>query len=680
MAEQPTDAVEPDATPPPLGGSAVIRDRFYIDGSSPLPDLNAPNARAFAVEDRHDLSRSLFALVCTPGLPVRTQDMDKIKDNPGRGVLELVDWDVVFWPIINQRTIVVIYALPLGGRVIDDKAKSRARLTEYDIPRKVISPLVDGLRHLNSINVAHRALRPDNLFYLDEECEVIVLGDCVTAPPGYDQPIIFESLERAMASPAGRGTGSIIDDFYALGATVVILTLGHNPVERISGEELLFQRMTMGSYAAICGNARVPIPLLEPLRGLLSDDFNERWGLEQIDLWLNGRKQTPMQKKAAKKSETPYRFAGQDHTNIRTLAHAFNRQIPEAAKTVEDETFHAWLRRAGDEQELSDTIKGFVDSAKFNKESAQGSEEYLIARICAAMDPQAPMRFKGASVCMDGFGPMLAIEMIRDGNVQTLAEMVSKEIFQFWSGDRSMFLDTLDTARDFMQMKQWLSIPDFGYGLERCVYELNPGLPCQSPYLIEESVIGIRHLLPALDEAANHADAKSTPVDRHIASFIAARFNEDINPHLRALAAAKESTSLIGMLSLLAFLQWKLRAEPVYGLASWIGGLMSPAINSYHSRTTRRDMEREIPKLVRRGSLPDLFDMIDNAERRQEDQDGYADAIEEYSSCAQEIQQIEGTGSELVENAERTGQKSAAMLSVITTMIAISIMFISEML
>lgn len=680
MAEEPTDAVAPDASPPPTGGSAVIRDRFYIDGSSPLPDLNAPNARAFAVEDRHDLSRQLFALVCTPGLPVRTQEIVRIQENPGRGVLELVDWDVVFWPIINQRTVIVIYARPMGGRVIDELAKGQARITEYDIPRKVISPIVDGIRHLSSINVAHRALRPDNIFFLDKECETIVVGDCVTSPPGYDQPIMFEPLERAMAAPAGRGTGNVIDDLYSLGATVVVLTLGQNPVERVSGEELLFRRTSMGSYAAICGNARVPIPLLEPLRGLLSDDWRERWGLEQVDLWLNGRKQTPMQKKAAKKSETPFRFAGQDHTNIRTLAHAFNRQISEAAKTIEDETFHAWLRRGMDEQDLSDTLKGFVDSAKFNKDTFQGSEEYLVARCCAAMDLQAPIRFKGTSVCMDGFGPMLASEMIRDGNVQTLAEIVTKEIFQFWSADRTMFLETLDSARDFMQMKQWLAIPDLGYGLHRCVYELNPGLPCQSPYIMNECVMKVRQLLPALDEAANHADTKSVPVDRHIAAFIAARFHEDINPHLRALAAKKESTSLIGMLSLLAFLQWKLRAEPVYGLASWIGGLMGPAINSYHSRTTRREMEREIPKLVRRGSLPDLFDLIDNAETRQEDQDGYADAIEEYSACAQEIEQIEGTDSELIENAERTGQKSAAMLSVITTMIAISIMFISEML
>ncbi len=41
----------------------------------------------------------------------------------------------------------------------------------------------------------------------------------------------------------------------------------------------------------------------------------------------------------------------------------------------------------------------------------------------------------------------------------------------------------------------------------------------------------------ALDGAANRVDTKNKPMDRHIAAFIAARFEEDIHPHLKAVAA-----------------------------------------------------------------------------------------------------------------------------------------------
>lgn len=681
MAEEPFDADEIDEPTPPRGGSVVLRERFIINGDKPLPGLDSPNAKAYMAEDRHDLSRNLFALVCTPGIPLRTREIKKFKATPGAGMLELVEWESVFWPIIGQRTMVIVYERPMGGRVIDQIRSGQARITEYDIPRKVIQPIVDGLRHIKTLNTAHRALRPENIFFLDEDLQEIVLGDCVTSPEGFDQPLMYEPLERALASsPAGRGTGSTTDDMYALGASLVVLTLGANPIERMKGEDLLFRRTNLGSYAAVCGNARIPMSLLEPLRGLLSDSPSERWGLDEISNWLNGLKQTPQQKKPARKGDTPLRFGGREHTNVRTIAHAFNRQIPEAVKALKDETFHAWLKRSAGEGDLSETLKGYVDTANFHKDDHQGTDEYLVARCCAAMDPHGPIRYKGVSVYLDGFGPMLAMEVIRDGNVQVLTEIINKDIYQFWVGDRAVFLDSLEIAQMFAQMKVWLNTNESGQGLERCLYELNGGLACQSQHIIEDGIIFIEDLLPALDRAANHADSHAKPVDRHVAAFIAARFNEDILPHLRALAAPKESTSIIGMLSLLAFLQWKLKVEPVFGLTSWIGGLLGPAINAYHSRTTRRELEKEIPRLVRRGSLPDMFDLIDNAEKRREDQDGYADAVEEYSVCAQEIMEIEGSGNELTEKAEKTGQKTAATISIITTMIAVTIMFFSEIL
>lgn len=680
MAEEPFDADEADNFAPVRGGTVVLRDRFLIDGDKPLANLDSPNAKAYMAEDRRDLSRNLFALVCTPGIPIRTQAMQKLKAGPGAGVLELVDWGPLMWPLMGQRTMVLVYERPLGGRVIDVVRAGTARITEYDIPRKVIQPIVEGLRHLSTIGVPHRAVRPDNIFFMDADYQDIVLGECVTAPEGFDQPIMFEPLERAMASPAGRGAGSVSDDLFSLGASLVVLALGNNPIEKMKNEDLVFRRTNMGSYAALCGNARVPISLLEPSRGLLSDTASERWGLEQIEMWLDGLKQTPLQKKPARKADSPYRFGGRDHTNVKTLAHAFNRQIPDAARVLGEETFHIWLKRSVDQGQLSDILKGYIDTAKFHKDTYQGAEEYLVSRACAAMDPYGPLRYKGVSICLDGFGPMLAMETIRNGNVQVLTEIINRDVYKFWTTDLTGYVDTLDTARNFTQWKQWLGINDPGYGIERCLYEINPGLACQSPHVIEDAAFVIDDLLPALDRAANHSEGKSKPMDRHLAAFISARFNDNINPHLKAIASPKESTALVGMLSLYAFLQWKLRTPPVFGLASWIGGVLGPAINSYHNRVTRRDIEREIPKLVRKGSLPELFDLIDNAEKRQEDQEGYSDALDEYAACAAEIEEIEGTGTALVEKAEKTGQKTAAMISIITTMIAVTIMFISEML
>ena len=132
------------------------------------------------------------------------------------------------------------------------------------------------------------------------------------------------------------------------------------------------------------------------------------------------------------------------------------------------------------------------------------------------------------------------------------------------------------------------------------------------------------------------------------------------------------------MLSLLALIQWRLGPDALYGLSSWVGGLMGPVINSYHSRTVRRDIEREVPRLVRQGSLPDLYEMIENAEQRQQDERGYQAAVEEFLLAENEIQEIENSDSARAESAERLGQQTAAMTSVVVTLIFITVMFLND--
>ena len=675
MAETPMDADEFEV--PSLeegGGTAVLRDRYFIDGSKPLPDLDSPNAKAYMAEDRRDLSRKLFALICTPGLPVRTETMAALRGAPQRGLMALVEWDSVIWPAMGRRVMAVIFERPMGGRAFEKIRKNKVKITEYDIPKRIVEPLIAGIQTVASNGATHRAIRPDNIFFADEECEELILGECVTAPPGFDQPTIFEPLDKALAMPAGRGEGTTSDDLYSLGATVVVFALGHNPLARVKPDEQVYRRMDLGSYAAICGNARIPMSILEPLRGLLADNRVERWGLGELDLWVNGRKQTPQQKNPAKRADAPYRFNGRDHTNVRTLAHAFTRNVPEAVKTITDDAFLQWVKRlGGDGDTLSSALKAYGEAMKFHEGNVQGTPDYLVTRASVVMDPDGPLRYKGLSFVPEGIGPIIALELIRKGNCDVPMEIISKDIYGLWMQERPSYSEVAELGKALGRMKQWLNSPDPGYGIERCLYESNPGLACQSDLLQTEGVLTIDDLLPALDEAANSAEAGSRPMDHHIAGFIAARFSEDIAPHLRALASPMEDTNLIGMLSLLAFLQWKRRSQPVLGLASWIGGMLGPAINGYHNRNTRRDMEREIPRLVRKGSLPELFDLIDNAEKRREDSEGYEEALDEYAIAEAEIREIEGTGGELVENAMRAGQKSAAMVSVLTTMVAISV-------
>jgi len=661
-------------------GPVVLHDRYLVDTGTPLSAFDSPSAKAFSVEDRRDLGREMFGLVCSADLPTRIDTMRHLKRDYQAGLIPFEDWDVVFWPPWGQNTLIAIFEQPLGGRVLNRLAHKDARITEYDVPRRLVEPLITPIQDLSDNNQTHRAIRSDNLFFMDEDMTEIVLGEHVTSPPGYDQPLMYEPLERAMTSPEGRGIGSSRDDIFALGVTIGIFVLGYNPLEKMKDEEQILRRLEQGSYATIFGDARVPLPLMEPLRGMVNDDPELRWDFEEIANWLVGERTGSTKKKAFVKAETPFSFKGQSYFNPKTLALHFCNHVTEAARAIRDDAFLTWVSRGLAEKEKANAINSTILAAQFHKEGYQGSDDYVVTKVAAILDPAAPLRYKGFSLMPDGYGTFVAIQAIRNGNYEIAVDLLSHDIPALWlSHQQPPFPGAATLTKEFAKLKSYLSIDAPGYGIERLLYEVSPGLPCQSPVLDKNCVITIKHLLPALDVVANHTDTQKSPIDRHVAAFIGARFDQDIQPHLKALASPKEDTSVVGMVSLLAFLQWKLKISSMLGLSSWVGGLLGPAINSYHNRGTRTDIEKNIPALVRKGSLPELFDLIDNAERRQDDRDGYAEAQKEWLAAHEEIEDIEGSGDERLTKAERTGQQAAAMISIVTAMTTVTVLFLTAM-
>ena len=118
--------------------------------------------------------------------------------------------------------------------------------------------------------------------------------------------------------------------------------------------------------------------------------------------------------------------------------------------------------------------------------------------------------------------------------------------------------------------------------------------------------------------------------------------------------------------------------DPLFNLTSWVGGRLGPAISSYHSRTTRREMEREIPRMIRQGSLPDIYDFIDNREKRRADEDGFANAVDQYEATDVKVERIESSDLARAETAETVGQQISAMSSVLITLIVITILVLVD--
>ena len=105
-------------------------------------------------------------------------------------------------------------------------------MSEEAISRNFIEQAVATLREMHSQGMTHRAIRPTNLFYDNPKSAqaTILLGECLSAPPAMGQSAVYETPETAMAPPTGRGFGTISDDLYALGVTILALLTGKAPV------------------------------------------------------------------------------------------------------------------------------------------------------------------------------------------------------------------------------------------------------------------------------------------------------------------------------------------------------------------------------------------------------------------------------------------------------------------
>lgn len=654
---------------------ALLAGRYFVHSGQPLGELATPTAQAFAADDKKDSSRVLFALICNPQLPPRVGVMRSLKGAQSPGLMQMVEWGTMFWPPMGRQVMTIIYERPVVARVMASLNDEIRRIDDISFAQRLVAPLIAAIRELTARGVTHRAIRPTNMYYTDADKEQIVFGDCATSPPGFDQPLIFETIESGMAHPAGRGSGNYGNDLYSLGVTILFLALGRNPVGHMSDADVLKAKIQQGSYSALVGDARLPLPVTEILRGLLCDDPDQRWNLESLDMWLAGRRLSPLLTKMEKRGARAFPFNGKEYWNCRELAAAFSRHWDKAISVVRDGQVEIWLKRAISDKELAEHVAGVVANATAGEGAERTTTDMMMTKVCMLLDPAAPIRYKGLHVMPDGLGALLASLYLQDGDVNLFSELVLREIPKMWYESQPKYNpDHTIWGQINKQLRLYLQQRGLGYGMERVLYETNEVLPCQSPLLGEEYVVEIRQLLPALNAAAKKGDQKGWPIDRHIAAFISARFGHDVDKYIAQLNDQNKEKANLAMLNLLAVVQYRLGPESLPNLAGWVGGLMQPCINSFHSRDQRQHLEKEIPKVVRKGSLVELYQLVDDAESRQKDNDGFGWAIADYAAAEREIGIHELTVEQRNERGLRVGQQLASTLSVLIALVTVTIL------
>src|SRR5258708_365246 len=399
---RPTPAPPPAATAATASTPAgdVPLGAFYtISTRDTVPGLSSPAAAAHRAFDRRFTSESFVALVCSGSVMPRLEAMAALRGFGRPGMLTLKAFGPVDW-IDGKQRLAAVYNAPGGGRFVLSSPHRAWQGVDA-----LLRPAAAALAEIHSHGVAHRAIRPDNLF-LREAGATVTLGPCVATPAGFEQPEIYEPVETAMADPAGRRPGGPQHDLFALGMTAVAFLRGRQPGSEFNRDELMIRRLEMGSLPAVMPLHDIPREIVDALSGLLTADESERWTVGDLQKWLNAGRPDQPRLPDPLRVTTPYEIGGRQGRSARSLAYMLGRNWTEAARHLRDDGVGRWLRDYAPERMAGPRLDQALTEREPDAEAADG-DALQVCRAIMALDPEGPIRFRGVAVDPHGLGPWL---------------------------------------------------------------------------------------------------------------------------------------------------------------------------------------------------------------------------------------------------------------------------------
>ncbi len=660
-----SDVVSPDNA---ATENVVLGGRFEIQPRLPMPELSHKHARAFAALDLENLSGKAYALIVEHDLPVREQTLLSLKGS-SQSLAQPLGWGSVDWPPAGRARMAIVLVPPPGRRLVKAGPVDIAPLPVKTLTSEFLPSMATLLRELGDMRVTHRGIRPDNLYH-DRDGGGWALGECFSTPPGYAQPVLYEPVARAMAMPEGRGHGSSADDYYALGATLAVLAMGNGPLLALTAAQIIESKMELGSFAAITAGRRPPNELTEVLRGLLNDHPESRWGAKELDNWLLGRRQNPHAPQLEQQASRGFPFNGRDYTTLGTLAFALGTDWEHARAVIKDGALERWVRLNMKQPERADAIAGCrVSTGKDGPRMI--SDDLLVARTITVLDPGGPLRFRDFAAMPDGLGPALA------------AAMQVSELSHFFSEMIGGMLPAFRVAQEAKPTASQLSLQDVGlalrrhvthrgpgYGVERCLYELNTTLQCLSPRIANHYATNVHAVLVAMDMEAG---SEESPVDRHIAAFLAARLTTAVDRNLNEIAAAtRPADAILGQLRLLSLAQEEVGGQLLPKLCAAFFRHMGPIIAGYKNLPLRKRIRQAAEKAVDQGRLAAFLGIIDNKHSRQWDTTHHRQARARHANAQFEIERLMTASEHRQTAADKLGHQWAATLSAIIAAAAVA--------
>ena len=644
------------------GRGLILGERFRLDVGSALPHVSPPGADAVAVTDQLSGADEYYALLCKPGVHVRQSAADTLMSKEPRnmrlpqasGTVMLNDGRHFFAIVFDRRNAVPILSrYPRGG------------VPEKDLIQTVLPAVIGAMVDMKARAVLHRAIRHDTIL-VDRGGEVI-LDQCLVNLPGEQQPMVYEPISSSLATEGARGEGVAADDCYALGVAALHLVTGEMPCKGMSAQEILTTKVTRGSYECLLQRRKFAAALQSLFAGTLTDEAIMRWSSDELKSWAAGSWDAPRPTIGGRRAIRPFLFRDRDYYSPELLAWALHTYPDDAMSCIEAGRLLKWTRNVLDDNTAADLIQTAALSGEATREGPGADRHEILARVCIALDPNGPLRFRDVVVTPSGI-PGAIWTAFRTGNkdrIRTLNQLLSSPLLEEWSGMGSRAVRAAlpgfvtSTIKSIMREEQ-----KRGYGLERVLYEMLPRTPCIGESVLDAIVRSPAEMMLALNRRAEKNPQTGLEIGRHEAAFMAAQ-DKNIEKEVRALDArhTTKTAELVSLVEFYASVQRSHYRHPMPGMTRAFVAVLAPAASEIRSRLRRMVVEKKVESLAKRGDMAAMLEELDLNRTLEQDRAEFERAKDRLQRLDNLIAIVSANGPAQAILAKRRGYRYARLLS-----------------
>ncbi|MFI3241801.1 MAG: hypothetical protein R3Y43_04465 [Alphaproteobacteria bacterium] len=591
----------------------IFKERFEIDYSQPLPNLNVNNSIAYSVKDILSPTRPLFALITNNNTPPRCSLLPKLSSIENSSVLKLVDFGVVDYVVKKTENMALIYEQPSTTISLLDIDKDNLKKIYKDREKLegIILSILSAVEVLKESNISHRSIRADNIFFNDKEFNSVVLGDCAACFPGFLQPVVYETIEAGACDRASKGDGESANDFYAIALCLLSLFAQKNILEDIDEKQIIKSKIEGGSFQLLTKGVDFPKHISVLLKGLLDDDAEERWGFSQAYNYLKDKNYSVI-KQTSQKVKRSLVIDDQKYYLPKEIAYVLSQDIEKASSLINSGKIAEWLKVNFKEKDLYKDFNKLLDQ--------EMPIAVLVAKTCILIAPEMPVFYKGLSFFPKGISKAIFFDLKKSENIALYKEVISSGLINYW------FLkqDTSRSPSNIAEFDLYINNKEFGYGIERVMYDLDDDIPCNSDLLEGFFVNTVGGVLRCLDK---NVKTKKKLYDNSIISFLRCKLGKKADVFLKELNSLKKENKLLGILKLYVFLQMKYGPKRLFDICDAFSVLATPLIKVYKNISIQKSVEESLVQASRSGFLQNMYNVLDNQEELKNDRQKYDQAV-----------------------------------------------------